>query len=82
MTDLIEKDIVRIGEILYIKNEEQSEATVIDDKYVDYKGNKMTFNEWGKTIKKWSTINNYENAFSKRLRCTLKEKLSREDKDS
>ncbi|HDK7156454.1 TPA: hypothetical protein PTV43_001582 [Clostridium botulinum] len=45
---------------MVIKNRDNSEATVIDSKYVDFKGKKLTFNKWGQKVTGWSSIRTYD----------------------
>lgn len=47
MDKLFEWGIIKGGYAVVIKNRDNSEATVIDSKYVDFKGEKLTFNKWG-----------------------------------
>jgi len=81
MSDLIQKDIVKVGEILSIKNVSNSDAIVLDEKFVEYNGQKLTFNEWGKKMTGWSSINIYRYAFSKRFGCVLNDKLNENEKE-
>ncbi|NFV11767.1 hypothetical protein FDG09_02235 [Clostridium sporogenes] len=50
MDRLFEWGAIKSGDDVVIKNRDNSEATVIDSKYVDFKGEKLTFNKWGKSI--------------------------------
>ncbi|WP_242849749.1 hypothetical protein [Clostridium novyi] len=45
MDKLFEWGIIKAGDVVVIKNRDNSEATVIDSKYVDFKGEKLTFNK-------------------------------------
>ncbi|WP_052514418.1 hypothetical protein [Clostridium botulinum] len=45
---------------MVIKNRDNSDATVIDSKYVDFKGEKLTFNKWGQKVTGWSSIRIYD----------------------
>lgn len=57
MDSLIESGIISIGDKVYIKgHEEDSIATLLDDKYVNFNGDKMTLNEWGLKITNWKSI--------------------------
>lgn len=60
MIDILSWKLVDPGDSLYIKDNEREIATVIDDTYVKYQNQKMTYNNWGKKIKRWSAINIYE----------------------
>ncbi len=59
MDKLFEWGIIKAGDIIVIKNVDNSEATVIDSKYVDFNGEKLTFNKWGQKVTGWSTIRIY-----------------------
>ncbi|WP_242839914.1 hypothetical protein [Clostridium botulinum] len=50
MDKLFEWGIIKGGDAVVIKNRDDSEATVIDSKYVDFKGEKLTFNKWAKRL--------------------------------
>lgn len=65
MDKLIEFNLVKPGDKLYITvnscNSSESEAEFIDDKYVIYKGEKMTINTWGCKVTGWKSIRIYDN---------------------
>ncbi|WP_053241271.1 hypothetical protein [Clostridium sp. DMHC 10] len=65
MDKLFEWGIIKSGDIVVIKNSENSEATVVDAKYVDFNGEKITFNKWGQKVTGWSTIRIYSWAMIK-----------------
>lgn len=60
MDKLFEWGIIKSGDAVVIKNRDNSEATVIDSKYVDFKGEKLTFNKWGQKVTGWSSIRIYD----------------------
>ncbi|EPY6469414.1 hypothetical protein ACWO4B_000013 [Clostridium sporogenes] len=60
MDKLFEWGIIKGGNAVVIKNRDNSEATVIDSKYVDFKGEKLTFNKWGQKVTGWSSIRIYD----------------------
>ncbi|EPY2306203.1 hypothetical protein ACXATD_001861 [Clostridium sporogenes] len=60
MDKLFEWGIIKSGDAVVIKNRYNSEATVIDSKYVDFKGEKLTFNKWGQKATGWSSIRIYD----------------------
>lgn len=60
MDKLFEWGIIKGGDSVVIKNRDNSEATVIDSKYVDFKGEKLTFNKWGQKVTGWSSIRIYD----------------------
>lgn len=65
MDKLIEFNLVKPGDKLYITvnscDSTESEAELIDDKYVIYKGEKMTINTWGCKVTGWKSIRIYDN---------------------
>ncbi len=61
MRELIDLEYVNIGDKLYINlDKENSVATLIDDRHVDYNGKIMTINEWGCLITGWKSIRIYQ----------------------
>ncbi len=65
MDKLIEFNLVKPGDKLYITvnscDSSESEVELIDDKYVIYKGEKMTINTWGCKVTGWKSIRIYDN---------------------
>lgn len=75
MDKLIEYGLVTPGDTLYITcNPDGSDATLIDSKYVDYNGEKLTLNEWGCKVTGWRSIRIYAYAARKGEMETLQEK--------
>lgn len=78
MDKLLEFGLIHKGDKIYLTQKpEESIATLIDEKYVDYNGEKLTLNEWGCKITGWQSIRIYsyvaivgeiETLQSKRLR--------------
>ena len=62
---LIEQGIINIGDEVYLINHPEEVATVIDAKNVEYKGNKMSFNQYGCELTGWKAIQIY--AFMKKV---------------
>jgi hypothetical protein len=60
MAKLIEWGILKPGDKLNIKGREDSEAEVIDDKYVKFNDKTLSYNDWGRKVTEWSTINIYD----------------------
>jgi len=60
--ELFEWNILKAGDELKIKNKENSTATVLSPKHVNYNGQKMTYNQWGLTVTGWSSICIYDQA--------------------
>lgn len=60
MNKLIEYGLLHPGDKLFITfDPSNSEATLIDGSYVDYKGEKMRINDWGCKITGWKSVNIY-----------------------
>lgn len=60
MDKLIEFGIIKKGEKIYLTPKpEESVATLIDEKYVDFNGEKITLNEWGCRVTGWQSIRIY-----------------------
>ncbi len=62
---LIEQGIINIGDEVYLINHPEEVATVVDAKNVEYKGEKMSFNQYGCEITGWKAIKIY--AFMKKV---------------
>lgn len=61
MDDFFEIGVLSPGDKVYLTTKpDNSEAILIDSKYVNYKGNKMTINEWGCSVNGWKSIRIYE----------------------
>ncbi|MEB1809578.1 MAG: hypothetical protein LPK26_20160 [Bacillaceae bacterium] len=50
MGKLFEWGLLRAGDELHIKNYDDSTATVLNEKEVDYQGSIMSYNQWGQTV--------------------------------
>lgn len=60
MNELIEAGLVHIGDELYITvKPNESKAILLDSKYVQFNGEKMTLNDWGCKITNWKSIRIY-----------------------
>jgi RecB family endonuclease NucS len=57
---MFEWGLLKKGDQLKIKNVDDSIATIEDPNYVIYKDEKLTYNDWGEKVTKWSAINIYE----------------------
>lgn len=73
MDKLFQWGIIQSGDIVVIKNRYNSEATVIDSKYVNFNNEKLTFNKWGQKVTGWSSIRIYDWAMIKGNDKTLHE---------
>ncbi len=56
---LIEQNVLHIGDIVYLINHPNEKAIVIDDKFVKYNNEILTFNQFGCKITGWKTIQTY-----------------------
>lgn len=63
MDKLFEWEILKKGDKIFIKGSEDSIATVIDHRTVNYQGKVMTYNEWGTMITDWISIQIYRYAY-------------------
>ena len=60
MDELLAAGVVKAGDILYITvSPDNSQAELIDAKYVKYNGEKMTLNDWGCKVTGWKSIRIY-----------------------
>lgn len=57
--DLIKLGRLKVGDELAIRGRENSTARVLDGKHVEFKGRRMTFNEWGQSVTGWPSIRIY-----------------------
>lgn len=62
---LIEQGIISIDDEVYLINHPEEVATVVDSKNVEYKGEKMSFNQFGCELTGWKAIQIY--AFMKKV---------------
>lgn len=53
MYKLFECEITISGDDVVIKNFDNSAAVVVDVKYVEYNGEKLTFNQWEEKVTGW-----------------------------
>ena len=58
--EMYKRGLLEIDMQLTIKNHSESEATVINGRDVNFRGSIMTFNQWGKRITGWRSIDIYE----------------------
>jgi predicted type IV restriction endonuclease len=57
--DLVHLGRLPIGTTLTIRGRENSAAQVLDGRHVEFRGERMTFNEWGQRVTGWSAIQIY-----------------------
>jgi len=73
MDELFECELIKAGDSIEIKNFESSEAIIIDDTFVRFKGKEISYNNWGKKVTGWSSISIYEWAMLSSIKKTLHE---------
>ena len=73
MDKLFEWGVIKSGDIVVIKNFDNSEAVVINTKTVEYNSQKLTFNQWGEKVTGWSALSVYEWTIVKGSEKTLHE---------
>ena len=65
MDRLLDQGIINAGNEVYLINHPEEVATVIDSKNDEYKGEKMSFNQFGCELTGWKAIQIY--AFMKKV---------------
>lgn len=60
MKTLMEWGLIKPGDTVVIVNQDNSEATVLDHKFVRYNGEDISFNAWGSKVTGWSSICIYD----------------------
>ncbi len=71
MQKLLDWKIINSGDRLNIRDFADSDAIVVDHKYVMFKGEIMPFDEWGLAVTGWKSINIFDWAFHQTKRNTL-----------
>lgn len=83
MNKLFEWGIIKSGDTLTIKGQNESEAVIISEKEVSFNGKKMSYNQWGESVTGWSSICIYEWAIlgnsGKTLDFFRRERMAQED---
>ncbi|MBR7796088.1 hypothetical protein KCX74_08540 [Virgibacillus salarius] len=60
MKELFEWGILSPNQKVSIKNQDNLDATVVDEKTVSFNENIMSYNQWGKVVTGWSAMSVYE----------------------
>ena len=82
INDFIELGDLTPGDKVYLTLfPEESLATLIDGKFVDFNGEKITINEWGCKVTGWKSIRIYEYMSKYGETETLQDKRDRYDKE-
>lgn len=58
--EMVDEGLLPVGTILTIKDRPDSAATVVDGKRVEFRGELMSFNEWGCKATGWTAIQIYK----------------------
>lgn len=61
LSTLFEQQLLKPGDSVTIKDLPNSEATVVNNKLVEYQGASLPWNEWAKRVTGWSAVNIYAN---------------------
>lgn len=59
---MVDKGLLKVGTTLKIKNRPGSDAKVVDGRHVIYRGEIITFMDWGRRVTGWSTLQIYVHA--------------------
>ena len=59
--EMIERYLLKKGDIVSVKGHPESIATIEDHRTVIYNNRPMSWNKWAKDITKWSAVNIYAN---------------------
>jgi hypothetical protein len=73
VTDLMESGLLRPGDKVHTRQHPDQRATVIDAEFVEYKGERWKYNDWGMHINGWAAINVYRQFVLARTGQTLDE---------
>jgi hypothetical protein len=73
LADLLEAGLLRPGDEVYTAKRQDLRATVVDAKFVAYKGKRWQYNDWGTHVTGWSAINIYREVVLARTGQTLDE---------
>ncbi len=58
--EMVERGLLAVGTVLTVKDRPDSAARVLDGRYVEYRGERLSFNEWGCKATGWSAIQIYK----------------------
>lgn len=73
LPEMIARGLVKVGDVVYIPEFPHETATIVNGRYVTYKGRQMPINEWGTTVTRWVEFNIYEQVYLQRTEQTLGE---------
>jgi predicted type IV restriction endonuclease len=59
-SEMVERGLLPVGTCLCIKDRPDSTATVVDGRRVEFRGDVMSFNEWGCRVTGWTSIQIYK----------------------
>jgi hypothetical protein len=71
MADLLEVGLLKPGDEVYMKKRPDLRASIVDARFVVYKGKQWRYNDWGIHVTGWSAINVYREVVLARTGQTL-----------
>jgi hypothetical protein len=71
MADLLEAGLLKSGDEVYTRKRPNLRATVLDARFVKYRGEQWRYNDWGTHVNGWSAINIYREVILARTGQTL-----------
>lgn len=71
--DLLEAGLLRPGDVVHTKKRPDLRATIIGPDLVKYRGRRWSYNDWGKHVTGWKSLNIYEQLVLERTGETLDE---------
>lgn len=71
MADLLEAGLLKPGDKVHTRKRPELQATVVDARFVKYKGEWWRYNDWGTHVTGWSAINIYREVVLARTGQTL-----------
>jgi hypothetical protein len=60
VAQLIEAGLLKPGDVIYTRKAPEKRATVVNAKFVEYRGQRWRYNDWGTHVTGWSAINIYQ----------------------
>jgi hypothetical protein len=71
--DLLEAGLLKPGDTVHTRKCPDLHATIVNARFVDYKGERWTYNDWGVHVNEWAAINIYREFVLERTGQTLDE---------
>ena len=57
--DLLEAGLLKPGDRVHTRKRPDLHATIVDARFVEYQGERWTYNDWGAHVNEWAAINIY-----------------------